>query len=64
MSIYSTRASKFIRRSLEHESNNVTDPLLSKVEDRIFSLGIFIQQRCGMDVYRELVDHIWSEDSK
>jgi len=64
MSIYSTRASKFLRNGLEHKSNNVTDPFLSKLEDRINSLGQFIQQRHGMESYRELLNHIWSENSK
>ena len=64
MSIYGSRASKFLRNSLEGKSNKVTDPFISKLEDRINNLGIFIQQRHGKEAYRELLAHICSEGYK
>jgi len=63
MSIYSQRAAVFVRNSLEGKSNKVTDPFLSKLEDRINNLGQFIKARNGEDSYRELLNHICSDDT-
>ena len=64
MTIYSQRAAVFVRNSLEGKSNKTVDPMLSKIEDRINSLGQYIKARHGDTAYRELLDHICSDGFK
>lgn len=61
MSNYSNKAGIFVRNSLEGKSNNTVDPMLSKIEDRINSLGQYIQQRHGRDSFNELLNHVCSD---
>jgi len=61
MSNYSNKAGVFVRRSLENKSNGTVDPMLSKIESRIHDIAEFVRQRCGQDIYDNLLNHIYSD---
>ena len=61
MTAYTHKASKFLRNSLEVISNMTDDSFLNKLEGRLFTIGQFIQQRHGMESYRELLNAVYSD---
>jgi len=60
MSGSTIKAAIFVRRALEHKSNNTVDPMLSKIEDRLNSIGQYIKQRHGETAYNELLIFVHS----
>jgi len=61
MNMYSQKSGKFIRRSLEGKTNRISqDPMLSKIEDRLGSLGIYIKERYGMQTYNDILNQVFS----
>jgi len=60
MNMYSQKSGKFIRRSMEGKTNRTVDPMLSKIEDRLGSLGIYIKERHGEAVYNDILNHVCS----
>ena len=61
MTVYTYKANRFIRNSLEGISNMIDDSFLNKLEGRLFTIGQFIQQRHGMESYRELLRAVCSD---
>ena len=61
MTNYTHKANRFIRNSLEGISNMTDDSFLNKLEGRLFTIGQFIQQRHGMESYRELLNAVYSD---
>ena len=61
MTNYTHKASRFLRNSLEGISNMTDDSFLNKLEGRLFTVGQFIQQRHGMESYRELLRSVCSD---
>jgi len=55
------QANVFMRNALEGISNRTEDKFLSILEDRLLTLGQFIQQRHGMESYRELLNAVCSD---
>ena len=55
------QANVFMRNALEGISNRTEDRFLSILEDRLLTLGQFIQQRHGMESYRELLNAVCSD---
>ncbi len=64
MSGNSIRASIFVRRAMEGKSNNIVDPVLSKIESKIRDIGSYVRQRYSEEDYQNLLDHICSEGYK
>ena len=61
MTNYTHKANRFIRNSLEGISNMTDDSFLNKLEGRILSMGQYIQQRHGMESYRDLLNAVCSD---
>ena len=64
MTAYTHKASRFIRNSLEGIPNKIEDGFLSKLEDHICMMGQYIQQRHGMEAYRELLRAVCSDKER
>ena len=66
MTNYSHKASKFLRSALEFKPNRPNESqlryeFLSKLEDAIGTMGQYIQQRHGMESYRDLLNAVCSD---
>ena len=69
MTAYTHKASKFLRSALEFKPNRPDESqlryeFLSKLEDAIGTMGQYIQQRHGMQAYRELLKSVCSDREK
>ena len=61
MTVYTYKANRFIRNSLEGIPNKIDDGFLSKLEDHICMMGQYIQERKGKSFYRELLRSVCSD---
>ena len=55
------QANLFMRNAMQGISNRTEDKFLSILEDRIYTLGQYIQQRHGKESYRELLNAVCSD---
>ena len=61
MSGYTNKAGIFVRNALQRKSNGTVDPLLSKIEDNIYTIGEFVKQRSGQKAFENLLNHVSTE---
>jgi len=64
MSGNSIKAAIFVRHAMMGVSNNVEDPMLSKIESKIRDIGSYVRQRYSEEDYQNLLNHICSKGYK
>jgi len=60
MTLYTQKANKFLKNSIRGIPNKTQDPFLSKLEDKIYSMGDYIRQRYGQETYNDILNHVHS----
>lgn len=51
---------RFIRNALTGKDNNLDSPFLSKLNNRIYSIGEYIKQRHGEQAFNDLVNFVYT----
>ncbi len=64
MSVYTQKVNRFLHNSLRGKPNKIEDPFLSKLEDRIYTMGDYIRQRYGQQTYNDILNHVHSNWKK
>lgn len=60
MSGNTVKAAIWVRHAMEGISNQVTDPMQSKIESKIRDIGSYVRQRYSEEDYQNLLRHIHS----
>jgi len=59
--ITTLQTNRFIRNALTGKENKIDSPFLSKLENKINSIGEFIKQKYGVQAFDELVSFVYTD---
>ena len=57
--ITNLQTNRFIRNALTGRDNRIDSPFLSKLDNRIYSIGEYIKQRHGLQAFDDLVNFVF-----
>jgi len=61
MTLYTHKASMFLKNGLTGKPNRTTDPMLSKLEDRLYTMAQYITQRYGQETFDDILNSVYSK---